>query len=215
MLMTFSPLSDVRKELSLVDQKIANLLGNFRAAKNPDKIDLTAKSITAVTFPNKIENLSMNRNTPRELFAGVKLFLALKTEGQKVISTRSCDRSAADKTKEFIKLCEALCERHDLSRRVYEYKRDNPEAEDVRKDSDGCVITFDQTQHQIVVERMAFESINQGLDSDLNAHIIDWIAAVNAGWQDMAINENKGPFVKSIKTDKPNEIRTPKEWSPL
>lgn len=201
-----NPLDDIRTKLASIDKNIAKCLRHFRAAKNPD-IFPTTDMVARVKFSQEIENLSLEQNTPIELFAGVALFLALKVSKEGVECSRRMD-SGADKKKEFIELCKELCERHKQSRLVYEHKKLNrPQFED----KTGKVITFIPEQHDRVVSRMSDYSMWElSSDYNLSANIINWVAAVNAGWQDMGINERKGPFVTPVTETSRFEIRDPR-----
>lgn len=194
-----------RKKLEKIDAEIASCLGQFRAVANPE-INPDAAMIAKVQLPEDIEQIAIDQNTPAELFKGVALFLAIRVSEDGVRASRRMD-NGADKTAEFKRLCELLCERHDASRLVVAHKTEH--AEDFRG-GDGRVITFVPEQHYAVVERMHDSSVNQGYDGALSSNIINWIAAVNAGWQDMAINENTGPFVHEVTKGVIHELRDPR-----
>ena len=207
-------LAEARENLETRDKLIALCLNShFRAARNQN-IQPTLDDIAKIEFPDEIEQLAVDRNCPRELFAGVALFLALKISKEGIVASKKMDHEA-DKLSAFKTLCLQLCERHNISRTVFEYKRDNPDAHDVRKDSKGKIITFVPEQHDNVVHRMHDNTTRclEG-DGDLSAGIIDWVAAVNAGWQDMGTHDHKGPFTEPVKPGTPNEIRFPAEWIP-
>ncbi len=195
-----------RDQLKTIDEQIAARLTHFRAAANPD-INPTADMIARVKFPKDITNMAIEQNTPVELFAGVSLFLSLRSGDKGVIASRRMDHGA-DKTEEFKHLCLLLCSRHNASRLVVEHKQENREE---FMGADGKVITFVPEQHDRVVARMAYfsEACHSG-DGALSGNIIGWVAAVNAGWQDMAINENDGPFIAAVTAEKTFEIRDPR-----
>jgi hypothetical protein len=186
-------LASIRKDLIKIDKEIAGCLQHFRAAKNQE-INPTAEMVATVKFPKEIEQLAINNNTPRELFSGVALFLALTTDDNGIIASRRMDRKK-DRLSEFKNLCELLCRRHNKSSDVYEYKRNNPDNFQIRGNK---IVTFIPDQHNKVVVRMHKESTTSESDGNLSANIISWVAAINAGWQDMAINENTGPFITPV-----------------
>jgi hypothetical protein len=161
--------------------------------------------VSRVFLPVEVKDLAVATNTPIELFAGVSLFLALKITDKGITCSRKLDHGA-NKKEEFIALCKELCKRHDLSRQVFQHKKSN---RGQSERNNGKVVTFIPEQHNKVVGRMYKDSLERGRDAHLHANIIDWIAAVNAGWQDMGINERKGPFVTPVTETSRFEIRDP------
>jgi hypothetical protein len=199
-------LNTVREELARIDSNIGRILVDFRQAANFEKRP-DAKILAKVKLPQDIENLAISRNIPRELFAGVMQFLALDVQDDGRILSQRYNK---DRTREFKNLCEELCDRHNQSRKVYEVKRDNPDNPDIcKRAEDGKVITFIPDQHQAVVDRMHQFCTFGGSDRDLGSMLIDWVASANAGWQDMAINEEKGPFIHAVTRQSTHEMRYP------
>ena len=205
-------LKAARAELKRIDEQIAGDLSKLRSAQNHD-ITPTLDQIRAIKFPENIRNLAIETNTPQEIFAGVSYFLAIKPKEEGIHCSQKKDQHSGY-NKEFEELCKSLVQRHQISREVFSSK-----SKLKRLKNEEYVPTFDSDQHQIVLARMEKYCLEQGYDSELHTIIIDWIAAVNAGWQDMAINDDtpNGSFIDEVTETSQYDIRMPESagWSPV
>lgn len=215
---TSDPVKDlevVRGKLEDIDRSMAGTIKDLRLRSelqrqleaNPDlKVRPDADMLSRVKLPSNIERYALNNDLPRELFAGVAYFLELTVgDDDKVKGPKGNDR-----TDTFSHICNYIGKRHNLSRNVFTIKRDNPDHPDIcKKTDDGRVVTYVDDQHDYVVNRMDGFCTSAGADPDLGRLMIDWVASVNAGWQDQAINDQKGPFVNTQNPPLAYELRYP------
>lgn len=205
-------LNAARDELKAIDEKIAHSLAKFGAAQKPN-ITPTLEQIRAIEFPKKIKNLAIETNTPLELFAGVSYFLAIKPKADAIHNSR-CRDTHPNYNEEFYELCTHLAERHKESKKVYLSKKAMRDFNNAAE----YVPTFDPKQHDVVVQRMKqYTAFTIEGDYDLSENIIDWIAATNASWQDMAINGKpaSGPFVEDVTSETQFDVKQPTDWVPV
>jgi hypothetical protein len=189
-----------RIELANTDKKIVRLLSHFDKAVSPpiatpSEHDLV-KYMEQNPLPQQVVDLSYHRSVPLELFAGVAQFLSAQSRNEK--------------TAEFIQLCHELADRHDHSRLVVEHKRDNPET---FRNTAGTINTFVEKQHNNVVQRA--EDFTRTMPTATKANVkssrqvIEFCALAGAGWQDLAINEERGPFMHPTQKGDMTEMRYP------
>lgn len=204
-------LETAREAIAKIDDAIAHDLSHFGSAQKPE-ITPTLEQIRSISFPENIRNLALETNTPLELFAGVSYFLAIKPKEDGIHPSR-CKDKHPDYNEEFMSLCTDIARRHNASREILLSKQALLAFED---EPQRHVPTFDPDQHHKVVARMQKYSLHlEEADYNLSPIIADWIAAVNAGWQDMAMNDDipKGPFIEDVTPTSEYDIRTPDEWT--